>query len=449
MKKIMIVLLCMSALILSRSLARADGPADCTNIPTDKGKVSGTLKQKAGVCAYKGIPYAKPPVGELRFKAPVEPVAWSETLNAKKYGGECPQYPMGLKPSGTPVGNEDCLYLNVWHPVESASERLPVMVFVHGGGFVMGSGSQEWYEGTNLASRGKVVVVTLNYRLGPFGFMVHPALKDEKGRSGNYGMLDQVAALKWVKKNIAAFGGDPDNITIFGQSAGGASIGLLVVSPMTKGLYNKAIVQSGPVIMMNRTIKSEAPTGLKAAEMLGCKDIATAAACLRKIDALEFIKIVKPVIGLLSDTEIVSGFPFQPVIDGYFYPEAADKLFAAGKYDVKAPILLGGTKDEATIFIAGRKIETEESFLSNLKSDAESIEKTYGVPIDVNMISSLYPVSAYPSPKIAYTDVITDLAFTCPNKILADIISKSGGTPYVYYFTKGLDEKGPLKDWGA
>ena len=208
-----------------------------TVVKIDSGLVSGS---GTSVRSYKGIPFAAPPVGDLRWKPPQPVKPWKGIRVSKSFPTNCPQFQ--LLPGAQ---SEDCLGLNVWTPAHSASEKLPVMVWIHGGGFVIGASSQSAYDGEPLTAQG-VVVVSLNYRLGIFGFLAHPELGKEspRGVSGNYGLLDMVAGLEWVKRNIAAFGGDPNNVTIFGESAGGTAVCLLMVMPQAQGLFQKVIAES-------------------------------------------------------------------------------------------------------------------------------------------------------------------------------------------------------------
>src|SRR5436309_782665 len=209
------------------------------------GKVDGVVT--SGIASFKGIPFAAPPTGELRWKAPQPVKPWTGIKDASTWGPACIQDPMFPRLFGAPmtVLSEDCLYLNVWTPAKTAGNKLPVMVWIYGGGFVGGQTSVPLYDGTKLAEKG-VVVVSVAYRLGAFGFLAHPDLSRESGKgSGNYGLQDQIAGLQWVKANIAKFGGDADRVTIFGESAGGISVSMLAASPAAKGLFQRAISESG------------------------------------------------------------------------------------------------------------------------------------------------------------------------------------------------------------
>jgi para-nitrobenzyl esterase len=259
-------------LILFAALSLVIAPASYGLDPTVT-IASGRLRGADGeVVSFKGIPYAAAPVGRLRWRAPEAPPFWRDERDATQFGPQCPQ--------PQPIGavNEDCLTLNVWTSARSTPERLPVMVWIHGGGFSRGSGSNSAYDGEALARRG-VVLVTLNYRLGALGFLAHPALSRESahGVSGNYGLLDQIAALRWVQKNIAHFGGDPANITVIGESGGAYSICILMVSPLAKGLFHRAILQSLPLMFQPTRRLRETYAGLASAEADGAYEWPTLA----------------------------------------------------------------------------------------------------------------------------------------------------------------------------
>lgn len=239
-----ILLTAIVLVLLSFPIRLSAGESFTAVVKLHSGPIRGVVED--GVRAYLGIPYAAPPVGELRWKPPQEVASWEDVRSCAAFGPSCPQPDEKL---GTTY-SEDCLSLNVWAPAAKPGDRLPVMVWIHGGAFNFGSGSLPEYNGRNLARKG-VVVVTSNYRLGPLGFLVHPLLSKESSHavSGNYGLLDQVAALRWVRRNIAAFGGDPDRVTLFGQSAGSRSVSLQMISPLSAGLFHGAIAQSGgPII---------------------------------------------------------------------------------------------------------------------------------------------------------------------------------------------------------
>ena len=251
----------------------------------DSGLLSGSTASSAGVRVFKGIPFAAPPVGELRWQAPQPVAKWDGARSAAAFGDICIQPPGQNRLniavlSDSPPMSEDCLYLNVWTGAAAASERRPVMVYFFGGAFTEGAGSVPLYDGDALAQKG-AVVVTMNYRLGPYGFFVHPALTAESTRhaSGNYGLMDMLASLRWVKDNIAAFGGDPANVTVFGQSAGAMAIASLVASPEAAGLFQRAISQSGAWMGLGmspgmRTRAQAEEVGLKAAADAGVTNIA-------------------------------------------------------------------------------------------------------------------------------------------------------------------------------
>ena len=256
------------------------------NVQTTEGMVEGVTQN--GITSFLGIPYAAPPVGDLRWRAPQPPSPHATRLIADLFGHDCMQNAMG-RPGAQPV-SEDCLYLNVWVRASPKAHNLPVMVFVHGGGFNVGSGAESKYDGSSLARRG-VILVTFNYRLGKFGFFAHPALTKENpdGPLGNYQVLDQIAALKWVRRNIASFGGDPDNITLFGESSGGVSVTFLMSSPLAKGLFAKAIIESGVRRFSMKPIDKAEMDGKAAAEKWGVRGDDVSA--LRRVPAKTILTV--------------------------------------------------------------------------------------------------------------------------------------------------------------
>lgn len=309
-------------------------------VQTASGPVTG-LEQN-GVEVFKGLPYAAPPVGARRWRAPQPPPPWQEPRRAQTFSAACPQAKDRVMPAARSQ-SEDCLYLNLWRP--RGADRLPVMVFIHGGGFCKGSASQAMYDGAAFARAG-VVLVTINYRLGLFGFFCHPALTAESPEHtcGNYGLLDQIAALRWVQANIARFGGDPQRVTVFGESAGAVSIGLLMASPLARGLFRRAILQSGTVPLRLRARGELEQDGVRLQQGLGIADGPEALARLREV----------PADKLLARGAGDDMFPGQSVrdllcLDGYVFPEAPAEAFAAGR-QAGVPLLVGSNADEGTLW---------------------------------------------------------------------------------------------------
>lgn len=337
-------------------LSQAAGP----QVKTGEGIVEG--KEDGAVRTFLGIPYAEPPVGDLRWKAPVPAAQWKGIRKATDFGLHCMQGrvfgDMNFRDSG---GSEDCLTLNVWLPAKPASAKLPVMVWIYGGGFVAGTTSEARQDGTRLAQHG-VVVVSMNYRLGVFGFLVHRELAKESGRNsaGNYGLLDQLAALHWVHDNIAAFGGDPNNVTLFGESAGSFSVSAQMASPLAKGLFQRAIGESGAAFSR---------TGLSF-ESLSARE---------EKDA----KLVKETLGVSTLAELRAvpaekllegfgkpgpqAFSFGPDVDGYFLPESVPAIFAAGKQN-DVELLAGWNHDEGSFEIA---FSPQKPSAESMKANAE------------------------------------------------------------------------------
>src|SRR5580658_1878609 len=306
-----------------------------TVVKIDTGWVSGT---GVGVRVYKGIPFAASTAGPLRWKPPQPAKPWKGILVAKNFPANCPQ----ALPLPGPQ-SEDCLGLNVWTPAHSAGAKLPVMVWIYGGGFQIGATSQSAYDGAALAAQG-VVLVSINYRLGMFGFLAHPALDQESphGASGNYGLLDMVAGLEWVKRNIGAFGGDPNNVTIFGESAGGTAVCLLMIVPQAEGLFQKVISESaawmfGPISHITESWYGRMPM-TKFGERLG-----TDLAALRAKSTAELLKTLPP--PMMRNDAAERGEAYMPVVDGWVIPDDPARLFASGKFHHVA--LIAGTNAES------------------------------------------------------------------------------------------------------
>ena len=312
--------------------------ASASVVQTDAGPVEGV--QTDSLTVYKGIPFAASPIGSLRWRAPQPVEPWKEVRKADKFASACMQTGVSMPGETPPAVSEDCLYLNIWTPAEQADASLPVMVWIYGGGFSNGSAAMPLYWGDRLARKG-VIVVTFGYRLGPFGFLAHPELTRESPHhtSGNYGLLDQIAALQWVQRNIKAFGGDPGRVTIFGQSSGATSVSILMASPLAKGLFQRAIGQSGGLfeplglapnyLLANAEHEGEAYVG-----SLGKKSIA-------EMRALPAKELLKGMAGMIS----------HPVIEPYLLPESPYDAFVEGRQN-DVPILLGSNADEARSLIS-------------------------------------------------------------------------------------------------
>jgi para-nitrobenzyl esterase len=336
----------------------------------DAGLITGVAGANPEVRVFKGIPFAAPPVGDLRWHAPLPPTPWEDVRAADKFS------PMPMQPPYAPgsfyqmeffrwpqpPASEDCLYLNVWTAAKSEKERRPVMVWIYGGGMVQGHGAEPCFDGEAFARKG-VILVTFNYRVGIFGLFAHPELSAESEQhiSGNYAELDQIAALQWVQRNIAAFGGDPDNVTVFGQSAGGASINRLLVSPLAKGLFQKVIIESAAVLNSR-----DSKAGLVEMERRG-----VAFAETNSIHSLKELRAM-PATNVLAATVKIR---FDPNVDGRVLPELAVNIFArGGQYPV--PMLIGSTSDEGQL--TPIKAETFREFVqTNYGAQAEAFLKLY------------------------------------------------------------------------
>lgn len=392
---------------------------------------SGTIKgiQEGNLKKYLGIPYAEPPIGKLRW-APTKPVQnWKDIKSAESNSKICfqPKQIADFYDRVPDINNmsEDCLTLNVWTRAINKDEKLPVMVWFHGGALVWGSGSE--YPGEQLTEHG-VILVTVNYRLGPFGFFSHPGLSAETGSSGNQGFNDQIYALKWVKKNIDQFGGDPNNITIFGESAGSWSVNVLQASPLSKGLFHKAIGQSGARLIPLTHLNKET-TYSKSAEQLGLElsEIMSASKNpsledLKEIPALEIIK------NLERDPLYATQFDKLTVIDGNIIPEDISQIFLKGE-QADVPVLIGSTADEATPF--------DPKMLSPQLADMSYKSLTHLAIADMlpkveNMIYDLYPVDTEKVAKKSWVDFSTDAMFTAQMQKWGNLMSTVKSPAYLY-----------------
>jgi para-nitrobenzyl esterase len=371
-------------------------------VSTPDGKLQGV--ERDGIVAYLGVPYAQPPVGDLRWRPPQKLSHWSGVRLARQFGNDCMQARRRpARGAQTPL-SEDCLYLNVWAPAGRAPQRWPVMVWVHGGGFFAGSGSQPLYQGADLAQRG-VVVVTLNYRLGRFGFFAHPALLRENPSEpiGNYGLMDQIAALRWVKRNIAAFGGDPKKVTLFGQSAGGASVSDLMASPYARGLFERAIIESGIFANPATSLEQAEAAGEAAAMSWGLTN--PDASALRGVPADE---VLGGGAGLAART--------GPMIDGKVLPQDATEAFEAGKV-VRVPLIIGSNSYEAGFFPAMAR-----GLSRRLAAEWPKVEAAF---------------DGYGTHQTAAIEgeLATDMMITAPTWRLARAAARDGLPTYLYYFS--------------
>lgn len=372
-----LVVMCASALLTCLHFAQPVEAQLLKPVKTESGLVAGVKSASSNVVAFKGIPYAAPPVGDLRWREPQPPLKFESTYLANKFCASCIQNVRGSSPPWTDefmvrgAVSEDCLFLNIWTPAKKTNQKLPVLLFIHGGAFREGSGSIAVYDGEALASKG-IIVVNVNYRMGVLGFFTHPELTKESPNhaSGNYALLDQVAALQWILRNIAAFGGDPRKVTIAGQSAGASSVHALTASPLAKGLFIRAIAESG----------STYNTGTNTAKLADAEQNGVKFAQAKGAASLKDLR------GLTVDqlTQAVQGINFGLIVDGWFLPESIPAIFAQGKQNDVAT-LTGLNADEGSssptygkTTLAAFKEQAQTSY----KEQSESFLKLYATESD-------------------------------------------------------------------
>jgi para-nitrobenzyl esterase len=378
---------------------------------------NGTLEgiDESGIRAFKGVPFAAPPVGDLRWREPQPVKNWTGVRKADKFGPRAMQLPlfgdMNFRSDGV---SEDCLYLNVWTPAKAASDALPVLVYFYGGGLMAGDGSEPRYDGESLARHG-IVTVTVNYRLSVFGFFSHPELTQESPHkaSGNYGFLDQYAALQWVQKNIAAFGGDPKRVTIAGESAGSFSVSAQMASPLAKGLIAGAIGESGSLLGFRpvSTLQEAEKMGVEFGKVVGAPSLAA----LRAMPAQA-----------LLETTTKPGVPrFSAVVDGYIFPKSPVDAFVSGQ-QAKVPLLVGWNSQESGYQgIMGKETLTRENYTS-------AVKKMYGEQAD-KLLKVYNPTNDAEVEQVA-TDLAGDRFIGFSTWKWSDLHAKTGGKPVYRYF---------------
>ncbi len=363
------------------------------NVQVDKGMLRGAPRDAAGVLNFKGIPYASPPVGDLRWERPQPAAPWQGVRDATVLGHRCwvntPEEGLGGSTKGTPQ-DEDCLYLNVWTTAKAAGDRRPVMVWLHGGGFQFGTGRDPRTDGALLSTKG-VVLVSINYRIGVFGFFAHPKLRSDGRISGDFGIQDQIAALQWVKANIASFGGDPSNVTIFGESAGSQSVSILMASPLAKGLFAKAIGESGSSLQQ---LPGAAEMSLRGAAFAGALG-ANSAADLRAIPAERLNKA--------AAWDFRGGAPiiFAPCIEGYVLPTQVTSTFRQGQQNDVA-LIAGYNKREEFAFLP------ETLPHRNAAEFLAAVQRVFG-PARMKEFLALYPSSTDAEAKVSAEQLFGDL----------------------------------------
>jgi para-nitrobenzyl esterase len=391
------ILMLIAAMLAEPAAAMAGGPVP-TKVSIDSGVLRGAVAED--VLSFKGVPFAAPPVGARRWRPPQPVRRWRGVRDATAYGHDCMQkpFPSDAAPLGTEP-SEDCLVLNVWRPA-TQTRRLPVMVWIYGGGFVNGGSSPAVYDGSQFARRG-IVLVSFNYRLGRFGFFAHPALTREtpNGPLGNYAYMDQIAALKWVQRNITAFGGDPKNVTLFGESAGGGSVHALLTSPLARGLFAKAIIESGggrgPLLPMRR-IHEDAPGGVASAESIGVAfarangiagDGPEALAALRRLPPEKLVDG----LNMASMGQAAATYVGGPVLDGSIVVDTPDRIYREGR-QAKVPVMIGANSMDIG-FAAGR---TMDELLAPFGADRDKARAVYdpGGSGDVRAVGSRIAMDA-------------------------------------------------------
>jgi para-nitrobenzyl esterase len=415
--------------VFVHSLETPTGQASCL-VTTQSGGVQGL--DVGASCSFLGVPYAAPPTGSLRWRPPQPAAPWATTLPVTTQGPNCPNVNAG------PVqGLEDCLKMNIWVPDPLPTTPVPVIVWFHTGGFVAASNNFAGHRAQRLVEETGVIVVAPNYRLGPFGFLAHTALAAEdpsRPVSGNYGLLDQQWSLQWVRTHVSAFGGDPNNVTIAGTSAGGDSTGLHLVLPGSAGLFHRAIIQSGTPTIRWPTHDESAAQGTAFATALGCTDAATVPACLR-LKTLAQIMTAMPV-GLQSVVEQAGRAYWYPTVDGVELPAQPRVLFETGQFH-QVPTMVGATRDEG----AGSFLTRGFSSGVTLAQYESWVATEFGA--DAAAVLAQYPAGQYPLPADALARIVGDGQFLCECRRLARLLSNVHVPAYLYSYEYEIDDLAP------
>jgi para-nitrobenzyl esterase len=394
-------------------------------VSTGSGDVQG--QDLGASCAFLGIPYAASPAGSNRWKPPQAAVPWTTLLQATAIPSGCPSIN-----AGTPGGNEDCLKLNIWVAKSTIGRRMPVIVWLHTGSFVAASANFASHNGKRLAEETGAIVVAPNYRLGPFGFLVHAALDAEDPghpSSGNYGLMDQRAALQWVQDNIASFGGDAQRVTLAGTSAGADSVGLHMVSPASARLFQRAIIESGTPTIRWPTHDEGLSRGDAVAAALGCTDPASVLSCMRSKPSAAVLQALP--LGSQQPLELTNRAFWLPVVDGIEIPDQPRWLFASGLFN-HVPTILGTNRDEGWGFVL-------RSFPSgaDVMQYEDWIDTEFGA--DAALLRALYPASAFVSPTEAMSQMIGDAQFVCETRRLSRLLERAGTPAFLYSYEYEID----------
>lgn len=412
-----VTLVCVTFLLAFVGVGYGQQSALSPQADTDTGVVAGMRDSATGVTIFRGIPYAASPAGEWRWRPPRPSAKWAGVRQATEYGPICPQ--------GSNASSEDCLSLNVWTPAMGATARQPVVVLFHGGGAALGSGAGPYED---LAKKG-IVVVTMNYRLGLLGHLAHPALRDSRQASGNYALLDQIAALQWVQRNIAAFGGDRSRVTAAGGSAGAKSVATLVVSPLAKGLFHRAILQSGSGMDESvETLESGEARGVLMAKLLGVES--TDAGAARALRAMPVDKILSMSASYRRDLVAggeVAAQTSRSVVDGWAIPKPVDALLQSGAFH-RVPIFIGTNADE------GSPVVARDAKVDSLEAYRVTLERWHGD--DDGVLLRAYPARDVAGIIPALERVYGDKVYGAPARAFARLASAHHVPVFFYFFTR-------------